>query len=87
MRVVWLEEGLSLDLGEELKKRMLEKLETIDLSSLSLREYEETGDHLMLVESHPSYIKLVWHANKYMVVAGTWRRYDAIEYYIAQVLE
>ncbi|MCD6357296.1 MAG: hypothetical protein J7L75_01820 [Thermoproteales archaeon] len=87
VRITWLEQGMTLCLSSDLVNRALRALEELNIAELELREYDETGDHVMLAEAYPNYIKLVRHAGRYMVIAGLWRQSRAEEVYVALLEE
>jgi len=87
VRITWLERDMTLNLSQDLVRKALETLEALNVAELRLEEYDETGDHVLLAEAYPNYIKLVRHAGKYMIIAGLWRQTYAEEVYVALVEE
>jgi len=89
MKVIWYGRA-NIILSERIKRLVAPQLEKIPISRLlRLREYEITGDAILLDRPRPEEgvnIKVVKHKNKLMLIAEVYEQGYTEEYYVGEVV-
>jgi len=91
LRVRWFPDP-GVRLGGEVRRAVERQVRVLDPGRLrELREYEETGDAIVLPEPDPYeglVVKVVRHRGRLLVTAALWEHGGLVEeYYIAELVE